>query len=158
MLFRSSSFGGGLDDPYVALIDNLMASDGNAFAAFLAGYGLPPDTDPLFVTNDIPVGARYVYGIEPMEVTTNAEGHPLVAFTFGADGAPVFELAPEKRTDEFGLVFSILRSRSLSPWETIGESLFTAEDGDMLCRPPVNTSTEPCMFFKYRIVQGVPEP
>ena len=157
----ASSFGGGIDDPYVALIDNLSASASNAnegFAAFLVEYGLPPDTDPLFVTNDIPVGARYVYGIEPMDVTTNAEGHPLVAFSLGADGAPVFELAPEKRTDEFGLVFSILRSRSLSPWETIGESLFTAEDGDMLCRPPVNTSTEPCMFFKYRIVQGVPEP
>ena len=88
------------------------------------------------------------------DATTNAEGHLLVDFQLGSDGAPVFELAPEKRNDEFGLVFSILRSRSLSPWETVGESFFSAEDGDMLCRPPVNTSTEPCMFFKYRIITG----
>lgn len=154
----ASSFGGGIDDPYVALIDNLSASASNAnegFAAFLVEYGLPPDTDPLFVTNDIPVGARYVYGIEPMDVTTNAEGHPLVAFSLGADGAPVFELAPEKRPDELGLIFSMLWSRSLSPWETVGECFFGADGDESLCRPPVNTSTEPCMFFKYRLaVEG----
>ena len=154
----ASSFGGGIDDPYVALIDNLSASASNAnegFAAFLVEYGLPPDSDPLFVTNDIPVGARYVYGIEPMEVATNAEGHPLVAFSLGADGAPVFELAPEKRPDELGLIFSMLWSRSLSPWETAGECFFGADGDKSLCRPPVNVSDEPCMFFKYRLaVEG----
>ncbi len=149
----ASTFGS-VDDLGVVLVDNLSASAFNAltgFAAFLDEYGLPADTDPMTVTNDIPLAARYVYGIEPMDATTNAEGHLLVDFQLGSDGAPVFELAPEKRTDEFGLVFSILRSRSLSPWETIGESLFSAEDGDMLCRPPFNTSDEPSMFFKYSI-------
>ncbi len=150
----ASTFGR-LDDPGVVLVDNLSASAFNAltgFAAFLDEYDIPTDTDPMTVTNGIPLAARYVYGIEPMDATTNAEGHLLVDFQLGANGAPVFELAHEKRTDEFGLVFSILRSRSLSPWETIGESLFRAEGGDMLCRPPVNTSDEPRMFFKYRIV------
>ena len=97
-------------------------------------------------------GVRYVYGIEPMDAMTNAEGHLLVDFQLGANGVPVFELAPEKRPNDFGLIFSMLWSRSLSPWTTIGESLFYAEGDDMLCRPPVDAGDEPRMFFKYRIV------
>jgi hypothetical protein len=152
----ASTFGS-VDDPGVVLVDNLSASAFNAltgFAAFLDEYGLPADTDPMTVTNDIPLAARYVYGIEPMDATTNAEGHLLVDFQLGANGAPVFELAPQKRTDEFGLIFSILWSRTLSPWETCGEIRFDADNDndDLLCHPPVDPGTEPRMFFKYRIM------
>ena len=147
---------GNLDDPGVVLEDNLAAFASNSltgFAAFLNENGIPTDTDPMTVTNGIPLAARYVYGIEPMDATTNAEGHLLVDFQLGANGAPVFELAPQKRTDEFGLVFSILWSRDLSPWETRGEIRFDADtDGnDLLCHPPVDPSDEPRMFFRYRI-------
>ena len=140
----------------IDLADNLSASAFGAltgFAAFLDEYDIPTDTDPMTVTNDIPLAARYVYGIEPMNATTNAEGHLLVDFQLGANGAPVFELAPQKRTDGFGLVFSILWSRDLSPWETRGEIRFDADtDGnDLLCHPPVDPADEPRMFFKYRI-------
>ena len=153
----AGAFGGGIDDPYVALVDNLSASEYRipaGFIAFLEENGIPTDTDPMTVTNGIPLAARYVYGIEPMDAMTNAEGHLLVDFQLSTDGAPVFELAPEKRPDDFGLIFSMLWSRTLSPWETLGEMCFDADnDGDdTLCHPPVNTSNEPCMFFKYRIV------
>ena len=124
-----------------------------AFQLWLEACDLPEDTDPLEDVNGVPAAARYVYGIEPMDSTTNSEGHPLVSFCLGADGTPVFELAPKQRPDDFGLVFSTLWSRSLSPWETVGEIRFSADnDGDdALCHPPVNANDEPCMFFKSRI-------
>ena len=156
----ASTFGK-LDDPGVVLVDNLAAFASNAltgFAAFLDEYDIPTDTDPMTVTNGIPLAARYVYGIEPMDATTNAEGHLLVDFQLGANGAPVFELAPQKRTDDFGLVFSILWSSTLSPWETRGEMRFDADnDGDdLLCHPPVDPGDEPCMFFKFKIESPIP--
>lgn len=122
------------------------------FQSFLEEYGLDANTDPLTVTNGIPLIARYVYGIVPMTATTDVNGRPLVDFTV-SDGVPTFTLAPQKNADEYGLVFSVKWSRTLSPWQTIDEIRFDADnDGDdSACHPLVNTADDPHMFFKYRL-------
>ena len=111
------------------------------------------DTDPLTVVDGIPLVARYVYGIDLNRQTT-IQGKPLMDFRIGADGKPWFQLAPQQNADDYGLRFSVIWSRNLSPWQTLGEIRFDADgDGnDNVCHPPVNTSTEPRMFFKYRLV------
>ena len=126
----------------------------NAFMTWLEDeLHMPPDTDPLTVTNGIPLLARYVYGIVPMNRQTNNEGKPLVDISIDGD-TPRFQLAPQQNADDYGLRFSVIWSRNLTPWQTIGECYFDADnDGDdTVCHPPVNTTVEPCMFFKYKIV------
>ena len=97
-----------------------------------------------------------MYGIIPMNRQTNNEGKPLMDFRIGADGKPWFQLAPQQNADDYGLRFSVIWSRNLTPWQTIGECYFDADnDGDdTVCHPPVNTTVEPRMFFKYRIEIG----
>jgi hypothetical protein len=87
---------------------------------------------------------------------TDADGNPLVDFGIDADGTPWFALASRKNEDEYGMQFSILWSRDLVNWQTLGECRFD-QDGDedpTACHPPVNTTVEPRMFFKYRIEIG----
>ena len=52
--------------------------------------------------------------------------------------------------------FSVVWSRDLVNWQTLGECRFDQDgDGDpTACHPPVNTTVEPRMFFKYRIEIG----
>ena len=122
------------------------------FTTFLDEYCLSLNTDPCFVTNGIPLIVRYAYGMEPLTATVNAEGRPLVDFGMGADG-PVFTLAPQKNSVDCGLKFSVLWSRTLSPWQTVDEISFD-EDGDgndSTCNPPIDIAEEPHMFFKYRV-------
>ena len=76
------------------------------FQRFLVKYGLDVNTDPLYVTNGIPLIARYVYGIEPLNAQTDVNGHPLIDFKMNVNGKPVFELAPQKNPDEYGLTAS----------------------------------------------------
>ena len=120
------------------------------FQRFLVKYGLDVNTEPLYVTNGIPLIARYVYGIEPLNAQTDVNGHPLIDFKMNANGTPVFELAPQKNPDEYGLVFTILASPTLSPWITIDEYPFDPATG--LCIPDIGTPPPPQMFFKHKIV------
>ena len=124
------------------------------FEGWLTEFDLPTDTDPLTVVNGIPLLARYVYGIVPMNRQTNIDGVPLVDFGIDANGAPWFQLAPQKKTDEYGMRFSVLWSRDLVNWQTLGETWFDQDgDGnDATCHPPVDADTDPQMFFKYKIV------
>ena len=117
---------------------------------------MPPDTDPLTVVNGVPLLARYVYGIVPMNKQTDNDGNPLVDIRIGADGKPWFQLAPQKWADDYGMSFSVFWSRDLVNWQTLGECRFDQDgDGDpTACHPPVNTTVEPRMFFKYRIEIG----
>ena len=126
------------------------------FTAWLDEWKLPPDTDPLTVVNGVPLLARYVYGIVPMNKQTDNDGNPLVDIRIGADGKPWFQLAPQKWADDYGMRFSVFWSRDLVNWQTLGECRFDQDgDGDpTACHPPVNTTVEPRMFFKYRIEIG----
>ena len=126
------------------------------FTAWLDEWKLPPDTDPLTVVNGVPLLARYVYGIVPMNKQTDNDGNPLVDIRIGADGKPWFQLAPQKWADDYGMSFSVFWSRDLVNWQTLGECRFDQDgDGDpTACHPPVNTTVEPRMFFKYRIEIG----
>ena len=119
------------------------------FKAWLVENGFDVNTDPLFVTNGIPLIARYVYGIEPMSATTDVNGHPLVDFKIDANGILVFELAPQKNPDEYGLEFTILASPTLSPWNTVREYPFDPTTG--LCIPNLGVPAPPCMFFRWRL-------
>ena len=120
------------------------------FQRFLVKYGLDVNTEPLYVTNGIPLIARYVYGIEPLNAQTDVNGHPLIDFKMNANGTPVFELAPQKNPDEYGLVFTILASPTLSPWITIDEYPF--DPATDLCIPDLGTPAPPTMFFRWRLV------
>ena len=120
------------------------------FQRFLVKYGLDVNTDPLYVTNGIPLIARYVYGIEPLNAQTDVNGHPLIDFNMNVNGKPVFELAPQKNPDEYGLVFTILASPTLSPWITIDEYPF--DPATDLCIPDLGTPLPPSMFFRWRLV------
>nr|MCR5838034.1 hypothetical protein [Kiritimatiellia bacterium] len=129
----------------------------NAFMTWLEDeLHMPPDTDPLTVVNGVPLLARYVYGIVPMNKQTDNDGNPLVDIRIGADGKPWFQLAPQKWADDYGMSFSVFWSRDLVNWQTLGECRFDQDgDGDpTACHPPVNTTVEPRMFFKYRIEIG----
>ena len=123
------------------------------FTAWLDEYKLPPDTDPLLVTNGIPLLARYVYGIVPMNRQTTIDGVPLVDIHIGSDGAPWFSLPVPQNVDEYGMRFSVLWSRDLVNWQTLGETWFDRDgDGnDATCHPPIDPR-ETQMFFKYKIV------
>ena len=123
------------------------------FTAWLDEYKLPPDTDPLLVTNGIPLLARYVYGIVPMNRQTTIDGVPLVDIHIGANGAPWFSLPVPQNVDDYGMRFSVLWSRDLVNWQTLGETRFDQDgDGnDATCHPPVDPA-ESQMFFKYKIV------
>ena len=126
----------------------------NAFMTWLEDeLHMPPDTDPLTVTNGIPLLARYVYGIVPMNKQTDNDGNPLVDIRIGADGKPWFQLAPQKWADDYGMRFSVLWSRDLVNWQTLGECRFDQDgDGnDATCHPPIDPA-ETQMFFKYKIV------
>ena len=133
-----------------------------AFAAWLEDeLNLPPDTDPLTMVNGIPLLARYVYGIEPLDARTDADGHPLVDFGIDADGTPWFRLAPPKMADEYGMQFSVLWSPNLADdWKLDPGDVWPLEirfdlDGDgndATCHPPVDPDIAPQMFFKYKIV------
>ena len=120
------------------------------FQRFLVKYGLDVNTEPLYVTNGIPLIARYVYGIEPLNAQTDVNGHPLIDFKMNVNGKPVFELAPQKNPDEYGLVFTILASPTLSPWITIDEYPF--DPATDLCIPDLGTPAPSCMFFRWRLV------
>jgi hypothetical protein len=120
------------------------------FQRFLVKYGLDVNTEPLYVTNGIPLIARYVYGIEPLNAQTDVNGHPLIDFKMNANGKPVFELAPQKNPDEYGLEFTILASPTLSPWITIDEYPF--DPATDLCIPDLGTPAPSCMFFRWRLV------
>ena len=88
-----------------------------------------------------------------MTATTDINGRPLVDIKIDANGTPRFDLAPQKNADDYGLKFSVIWSRNLTPWQTIGECYFDADDDgdDTVCHPPLDTANEPRMFFKYRI-------
>ena len=120
------------------------------FQRFLVKYGLDVNTEPLYVTNGIPLIARYVYGIEPLNAQTDVNGHPLIDFKMNANGTPGFKLAPQKNPDEYGLVFTILASPTLSPWITIDEYPF--DPATDLCIPDLGTPAPSCMFFRWRLV------
>ena len=123
------------------------------FTAWLDEWKLPPDTDPLTVTNGIPLLARYVYGIVPMNKQTDNDGNPLVNIGIDGSGKPYFWLPPQKKPDEYGMRYSVLWSRDLVNWQTLGECWFDQDgDGnDATCHPPID-SRETQMFFKYKIV------
>ena len=120
------------------------------FQRFLVKYGLDVNTEPLYVTNGIPLIARYVYGIEPLNAQTDVNGHPLIDFKMNANGTPIFELAPQKNPDEYGLEFTIMASPTLSPWITIDEYPF--DPATDLCIPDLGTPAPPTMFFRWRLV------
>ena len=122
---------------------------------------MPPDTDPLTVVNGVPLLARYVYGIEPLDARTDADGHALVDFGIDADGTPWFRLAPPKMADEYGMQFSVLWSPNLAddwrldPGDEWPLEIRFDQDGDgndATCHPPVDPDIAPQMFFKYKIV------
>ena len=89
----------------------------------------------------------------PMNRQTTIDGVPLVDIHIGSDGAPWFSLAPQKKPDEYGMRYSVLWSRDLVNWQTLGETWFDRDgDGnDATCHPPID-SRETQMFFKYKIV------
>ena len=103
--------------------------------------------------NGIPLLARYVYGIVPMNKQTDNDGNPLVDIRIGADGKPWFQLPPQKWADDYGMRFSVFWSRDLVNWQTLGECWFDQDgDGnDATCHPPIDPR-EQQMFFKYKVV------
>jgi hypothetical protein len=130
------------------------------FTAWLDEWKLPPDTDPLTVTNGIPLLARYVYGIVPMNKQTDNDGNPLVNIGIDGFGKPYFWLPPQKWADEYGMVFSVLWSPNLAddwirdPGDEWPKETRFDQDGDgndAACHPPID-SREQQMFFKYKIV------
>ena len=144
----------GKSTPYLrTFLEQLPDPELTGFQAFLVQYGLDVNIDPLYVTNGIPLIARHVYGIVPMNKQTDNDGNPLVDIRIGADGKPWFQLAPQKWADDYGMRFSVLWSRDLVNWQTLGECRFDQDgDGnDATCHPPVDPA-ETQMFFKYRIV------
>ena len=125
----AGAFGGGIDDPYVALIDNLSASVSKSltgFAAFLDEYDLPLDTDPLFVTNGIPVLVRYVFDIDP-DIGPDELAEPLIDIGFDADGTPSVKIPEQKNTE--GVTVTVLATEDLTDWSN-------AKLVEMLYNPP----------------------
>ena len=139
--------GGGIDDPCVALIDNLSASGSITFAAFLDEYGLPPDTAPETVTNGIPVLARYVFDIDP-DIGPGDLAEPLIDVTLDADGTPSVKL-PEQKNAE-GVTVTVLATEDISDWSQANliEMIYDPSDGTW---KPADGIFRPAMFFKWRI-------
>ena len=139
--------GGGIDDPNVALIDNLSASGSVTLAAFLDEYDLPQDTDPETVTNGIPVIARYVFDIDP-DIGPDELDEPLIDVTFDADGTPSVKLPEQKNTE--GVTVTVLATEDLSDWSNakLIEMLYDPADGTW---KPADGIERPSMFFKWRV-------
>ena len=134
-------------NPNVVLVDNLSAAGSVTFATFLDECGLPPDTDPEAVTNDIPVLARYVFGIEPDKGPDDL-AEPLIDVAFDADGDPGVKL-PELQNTE-GVTLTVLATTNLADWSQaeLVEMRYDPADGTWR---PADGIDRSAMFFKWRI-------
>ena len=139
--------GGGIDDPNVALVDNLSASGSVTFTSFLDENGLPPDTAPETVTNGIPVVARYVFDIDP-DIGPGDLAEPLIDVSLDAGGTPSVKLPEQKNTE--GVTVTVLASEDLMDWSSakLIEMRYDQSDGTW---KPADGIDRPTMFFKWRI-------
>lgn len=68
----------------------------NSFADWLADRNLPGDAKPWEVVNGIPLGGRYVFGIDAMDSELTADNEPVFRIASGG-GKPFVQFAPRKR-------------------------------------------------------------
>ena len=123
------------------------------FAAFLDEYRLPQDTDPLTVVNGIPLAARYLFGIVPMNRVTDIDGNPVMNIGFNAAGNPRLKFPSLQNANDIGAVFTVIASPDLNDWVLAPGKTWPREYpvdlSQGLCLPDLGTPPPPKMFFRW---------
>ena len=88
----------------------------NSFADWLADRNLPGDSKPWEVVNGIPLGGRYVFGIDSMEAVLNEKNEPVFRVAAGAGGVPSVQFAEQKRGAEGEVSAFVQTSEDLAVW------------------------------------------
>ena len=125
---------------------------------WLEQWNLAAGTDPLTVVNGIPLAARYLFDIVPMNRVTDADDNPVMDIKFEAQGNPYLKFPSLKRANDLGAVFTVIATPDLSDWTIAPGKTWPREyNVDLsqgLCLPDLGTPLPPKMFFRWRLAIG----
>ena len=129
--------------PYLLCFEKLEL---NAFAVWVQSWNLPGNSRPETVVNGIPLGARYVFGINP-DVDLADYHEPLIDIKSDTNGKPYVKLPALVNTE--GATVTVLATEDLTDWSNAAE--YPVDSATGICIPDLGTPVPPKMFFKWRL-------
>lgn len=120
----------------------------NSFGDWVADRNLPPGSTPDVVVNGIPLGARYVFGIDSMDAVLSAGGEPVCCVKFDENGKPYVKFAEHVNGTDGEVKLWVLATDDLLDWSGAEWIQVGLDDG--LYVPDVDPVPD-AMFFKWRI-------
>ena len=118
-----------------------------AFTDFLDECCLSLNTNPYADVNGIPVGARYVFGINPALGPADL-AEPLIDIGFDAEGNPSVRIPEPVNTD--GATVTVLATEDLSDWSPAKLVPLAYDAWDGTYKPAV-VERPPRLFFKWTV-------
>ena len=125
------------------------------YDAWLEQWNLPEGSDPLEVVNGVPLAARYLFGIVPMNRVTDIDGKGMLGIEFNASGAPCLTFPSLKVANDVNSVLTVVATPDLDDWVIAPGKTWPREyEVDLtqgLCLPDLGTPPPPKMFFRWRM-------
>ena len=119
----------------------------SCFADWVADRNLPANSQPGDVVNGIPLGARYVFGIDSMDAVLNEYNEPVFCVKFDENGAPYIQFARQAR-GEGEATLEVFATTDITDWSHAVPVEVDLGDGRYI--PDVDP-IPPAMFFRWRM-------
>jgi hypothetical protein len=121
----------------------------NSFNEWVADRNLPAGSTPDVVVNGIPLGARYVFGIDRMDAVLTDGNEPVFRVEFDENGEPYVQFAEHVYGTADEVTLEVLATPDVTDWDDPEVIPVDLDEGR--AKPAYLNGVPPAMFFKWRM-------